>query len=111
MLFLIQWWTGVVTNQQGMVVVALQTKAFSLRALTLALTDHPPPVVRESIWAGRDLMFSGHTLVLFSFARCPITYTLAAIGAAVSTLSRKHYTADVVVFVVITELLKACAAC
>lgn len=111
MLFLIQWWMGVVTTQQGMAVIGLQTKAFSLRALTLSLTDYPPPVVRESIWAGRDLMFSGHTLVLFSFARCPVTYALAATGAAVSTLSREHYTSDVVVSVVVTELLKACAAC
>ena len=65
-----------------------------------------PSPVTESLWGAYDLMYSGHTSTLFSLASDPFGYILAFFGAFVVIGTRTHYTIDVAIAIVVTELLK-----
>ena len=89
----------------------LQTSlpVFCLRAAVICCTYYPTPMLLSPHFgqSAYDLMFSGHTTMLFSAAYSMSTYVMATAGAVSIIAARQHYTADVVVAACMTELVKA----
>ena len=81
-----------------------------LRAVVILTTLLPTPVEETvALYARYDLMFSGHTVLLFSASTTLFQYAWAAAGAVVIVAARQHYTCDVFVALIITTLLKLAA--
>jgi hypothetical protein len=88
--------------------LAVTTPAMLFRALVICTTFYPTPLLCPPHWGygANDLMFSGHTVMLFAAARARWEYVVAALGALSIIAARHHYTSDVVVAVGLVELLK-----
>ena len=76
-----------------------------LRSITTWVTTFPTPLLSSStLGYGHDLMFSGHTVMLFSAATSYFGYIFAILGAISILCARQHYTMDVIA-VIVVELL------
>jgi hypothetical protein len=79
-----------------------------IRAVTTWVTTFPSPLLTVSSlgYGQHDLMFSGHTTMMFCAAKSPLGYMLACTGALTVLCARQHYTVDVVIAIVVVELMK-----
>ena len=88
--------------------LTVSTPAMALRALVICTTFYPTPMLEAPHWGygAYDLLYSGHTVMLFSAAQTPLEYLVGCFGALSILGARHHYTADVLMAVVVVELLK-----
>jgi len=102
-------------SNQNHALTFLQTSlpVFCMRAIVICCTYYPTPMLLSPHFgqSAYDLMFSGHTTMLFSAAYSVSTYAMAGLGALSIIAARQHYTADVVVAACITELVKRALRC
>jgi len=86
----------------------VSSNAMFIRAITTWVTTFPTPLLSSSTlgYGQHDLMFSGHTVILFSAAHSFVGYTIAILGAISILCARQHYTIDVLIAIIIVELLK-----
>lgn len=84
------------------------SSAMFIRSITTWVTTFPTPLLSVSTlgYGQHDLMFSGHTVILFSAAHSYVGYIIASLGAISILCARQHYTIDVLIAIVIVELLK-----
>ena len=82
--------------------------AMFIRSITTWVTIFPTPLLSVSTlgYGQHDLMFSGHTIMLFSSAHTYLGYIIASLGAISILCARQHYTIDVLIAIIIVELLK-----
>jgi hypothetical protein len=87
--------------------LVVHTCAMTMRSLTVLLTTYPASKEKKNKYhTNYDLMFSGHVATLFSLAVDPISYILAILGSFSVLAAHQHYSADVAVSILITELIK-----
>ena len=89
--------------------INVSSSVMFIRALTTWVTSFPSPLLTESSlgYGQHDLMFSGHTSMMFAAAASPLGYGLASFGAITVLCARQHYTVDVIVAIVISVLVKS----
>ena len=86
----------------------VSSNAMFIRAITTWITTFPTPLLSSSTlgYGQHDLMFSGHTVILFSAATSYFGYAIAILGAISILCARQHYSIDVLIAIIIVELLK-----
>lgn len=100
---------NVLSSSHALTFLQTSLPVFCMRAAIICCTYYPTPMLLRPHFgqSAYDLMFSGHTTMLFSAAYSVPTYAVASLGALSIVAARQHYTADVVVAGCITELVKA----
>ena len=86
----------------------VSSNAMFIRSITTWVTTFPTPLSSSSTlgYGQHDLMFSGHTVILFSAAHSFVGYTIAILGAISILCARQQYAIDVLIAIIIVELLK-----
>jgi hypothetical protein len=89
-------------------IVNMFTYIMFIRSLTTWVTTLPSPLLTKSSlgYGQHDLIFSGHTAIMFCAAKSNIGYLFAGIGTLTVLCARQHYTVDVIIAIVIVELTK-----